>query len=175
MVSCAEKFRVGPRPRELFFGKPTVRGHWLFPAQPTPPDHRFFFAPTQKQSGRRVTMVRTGSLGVQLLWLLYLFFLLAMVIVGLVFLSTNISDNRDAIPNFNATMYNFLFVGLWIIVGVAGLDFVLTLVGIGYLVNTMAVLPDERRLLLEEWKPSAPVRKPNRGRRLAQRASRKSR
>ena len=103
--------------------------------------------------------------------MLYVFFLLSMVIVGLVFLMTNISDNRDAIPNFNTTMYNFLFVGLWIIVALASLDVLFTLGGIGYMVTHMAVLPTHQLAVCPAKAANAPVRKKPK-RTLAQQANR---
>jgi hypothetical protein len=51
------------------------------------------------------------GLGAQLLNVSYLLFLLSMIIVGLVFLTDNINDHKALIPNFNNTMYNFLYVG----------------------------------------------------------------
>lgn len=75
------------------------------------------------------------SLGYQTLYVLYLLFLFAMIIVGLVFLTDNISDNKAVIPNFNNTMYEFLYVGLWIIVGVTAIQFLLAFFSLGYLLN----------------------------------------
>lgn len=75
------------------------------------------------------------GLGGQLLYVSYLLFLLSMVIVGLVFLTDNISDNKAVIPGFNNTMYNFLYVGLWIIVAVTAIQFLIAFFALGYILN----------------------------------------
>ena len=60
---------------------------------------------------------------------LYSFFLIALVIVNLIFLVNHIDGNKDLIPGFNNTMYEFVFVGLWIVVGVTGAELVFSLLG----------------------------------------------
>ena len=60
---------------------------------------------------------------------LYSFFLIALVVVNLIFLMNHIQDNKDLIPGFNNTMYEFVFVGLWIVVGVSGAELVFSLRG----------------------------------------------
>ena len=77
------------------------------------------------------------SFGSALLGVLYLFFLLAMVIVGLVFLTDNIADNKALIPGFNNTMYQFLYVGLWIVVAVTAVQFLVAIFAVGVIINRM--------------------------------------
>ena len=119
------------------------------------------------------------SLGGQLLHVCYLLFLQSMVIVGLVFLTDQISDNKALLPNFNNAMYNFLYVGLWIIVGVTAIEVLVGIFAIGYVVNTMVSIPEGDYVVMQrteqlDWddKPVvAAVRK--RGRKLARKAERR--
>ncbi len=79
-----------------------------------------------------------ASFAVSIVNMLYLFFLLSLVIVGLVFLTDNIADNKTLIPRFNNTMYQFLYVGLWIVVGVTSVEFLLSIIAVGYSINRIS-------------------------------------
>lgn len=123
------------------------------------------------------------SLGGQLLYLCYLLFLLSMVIVGLVFLTDQISENKALLPNFNNTMYNFLYVGLWIIVGVTAIELLVGMFAAGYAINSMVSLEQAGDYVVvprneaEKWNwinSGSELRQPRgRGRKLARKAERR--
>lgn len=118
------------------------------------------------------------SLGGQLLHVCYLLFLLSMVIVGLVFLTDQISENKALLPNFNNTMYNFLYVGLWIIVGVTAIEVLVGIFAIGYVVNTMVSIPEGDYVVMQRpeqlnWDDKPVVAARKRGRKLARKAERR--
>ena len=48
-------------------------------------------------------------------------FSLSLLIVTLIFLTNYVYGNEVLIPNFNNTMFQFVFIGHWIMIGVAGL------------------------------------------------------
>lgn len=75
-------------------------------------------------------------------YLTYSLFQLALVIVGLVFLTDQISPHKEQLPNFNLTMYNFLYIGLWIEVAVTGVQCLLGLGTLMYLSHVVAEWPD---------------------------------
>jgi len=116
------------------------------------------------------------ALGGQLIYVCYLLFLLSMVIVGLVFLTDQIGENKALIPNFNNTMYNFLYVGLWVVVAVTAVEFLVGIFSVGYLVNAMVAIPeDEEYVVLKKSSPQLQVKEPKRGRtrKLARQAERR--
>jgi len=67
--------------------------------------------------------------------LLWFGFSLSLLIVTLIFLQDNIHGNEHLLPGFNHTMFNFVVVGHWIMVGVTALDVLLgILYGVGLVV-----------------------------------------
>lgn len=100
----------------------------------------------------------------------YSCFFLAMIIVALVFLTDQISPHQDAIPNFNKTMYNFLYVGLWIIVAVTSLEVIAGVLSIGYLIHKANESPNERVLLEPDDEIEMTGRSPGTRRKLANKA-----
>lgn len=109
-----------------------------------------------------------AALGWELLRAGYGLFVLSIVIVSLVFLTDQISDNKALLPNFNNTMYNFLYVGLWIVVAVTSLELLSGIFALGYMVNTMVTVPDDggEYMVIRKTEKALPLTAPpGRGRR----------
>jgi hypothetical protein len=60
-------------------------------------------------------------------------FSLSLLIVTLIFLHTNVEGHEDKIPGFNHTMFEFVWVGHWIVLGLVGLSILVVIFGAGLL------------------------------------------
>jgi hypothetical protein len=59
-------------------------------------------------------------------------FSLSLLIVTLIFLEQNVHGHEDLIPNFDKSMFQFVYIGHWIVAGLTGLSFVVAMVFGGY-------------------------------------------
>ncbi len=67
------------------------------------------------------------------LYILYYMFFLSVIIVSLVFLQDEVKGHGHLLPNYNSQVFNFVYVGLWIIVGVEAFRFLVGVFAVGYL------------------------------------------
>ena len=62
-------------------------------------------------------------------------FSLALLIVTLIFLEQNVHGNEALIPDFNNTMFQFVYIGHWIVAGLTALGIVMALIAGGWFVT----------------------------------------